>query len=114
MAPGRSPQTFGIQELYRPEEPAEIDIVAVHGLNGDAVKTWTSPSEKICWLNHPNFLPKYIKSARVLVWGYNANISSYAGKSTSSDRILQHAQTLVAQLHADRDVRLSFARPPIL
>ena len=77
-------------------------IVAVHGLNGDAMKTWTSGN--ICWLNHPDLLPKYLKRARVLTWGYNANISSLAGKSTSSDRILQHAQTLIAQLHADRDV----------
>lgn len=79
-------------------------IVAVHGLTGDAIKTWTSQPQDICWLNHPDFLPKYIKRARVLVWGYNANISSLAGRSTSSDRILQHAQTLVAQLQADRDV----------
>lgn len=77
-------------------------IVAVHGLNGDVVKTWTS--ENICWLNHPDFLPKYVKRARVLAWGYNANISSLTGKTTSSERILQHAQTLIAQLHADRDV----------
>jgi hypothetical protein len=32
-------------------------IVAVHGLNGDAVKTWTSESGNICWLNHPDLLP---------------------------------------------------------
>jgi len=98
---------YGIQELYRPaNEPAEIDIVAIHGLNGGPIKTWTSEPENICWLDHPDFIPKYIKRARVLTWGYNANITSVTGRTTSSDRVLQHAQTLVAQLHADRDVRL--------
>jgi hypothetical protein len=87
--------------------PFHSSIVAVHGLNGDALKTWTSEPEKICWLSHPDFLPKYVKNARVLSWGYNANISSLTGATPSSDRILQHAQTLVAQLHADRDVSIA-------
>lgn len=80
-------------------------IVAVHGLNGDNIKSWTSKAKDSCWLNHPSFLPKYIDRGRVLTWGYNANISTLMGKTTSSDRILQHAQTLIAELHADRDVR---------
>lgn len=79
-------------------------IIAVHGLNGDRVKTWTTDSDNICWLNHPDLLPKYMKHARVLTWGYNANISSLKGRTTSSERILQHAHSLIAQLHADRDV----------
>ena len=84
-----------------------VSLVAVHGLNGDSIKTWTSESHNICWLSHPDFLPKYVKRARVLVWGYNANIASLAGKTASADRILQHAQTLVAQLQADREVGFS-------
>ena len=80
-------------------------IVAVHGLNGDAFKTWTTDKGKVNWLKDPNLLPKYVPSARVLTWGYNANVVSLKGKNTSSsDRILQHAQTLVAQLQADREV----------
>jgi hypothetical protein len=79
-------------------------IIAVHGLGGDAIKTWTYDPGNICWLSHPNFLPKFIKNARILSWGYNANISTFGGKQTSSDRILGHAQTLVSQLQADREV----------
>jgi hypothetical protein len=79
-------------------------IVAVHGLNGNAIKTWTSEPENICWLSHRDLLPKYVQRARVLVWGYNADISSLTGEATSSDRILQHAHTLIAELRADREV----------
>ncbi len=45
-----------------------------------------------------------MRNARILTWGYNANVTSLLG-NTSSDRILNHAQTLVAQLEADRSVR---------
>ncbi|PGH29677.1 hypothetical protein GX50_07562 [[Emmonsia] crescens] len=106
-------QIYGVQELYRPADGnAEVDIVAVHGLNGNAMMTWTARPENICWLNHPDFLPKYIQNARVLAWGYNANVSSTTGP-TSSNRILQHAQTLVHQLEADRDLEDADARPII-
>jgi hypothetical protein len=76
--------------------------VAVHGLNGDSLKTWTSDDQKICWLSDPDLLPKYMSTARVLTWGYNANVADLAG------RILQHAHTLVAELQADREVRALF------
>ncbi|KAH8802449.1 hypothetical protein F5884DRAFT_886944 [Xylogone sp. PMI_703] len=109
----RPEQEFGIQEIYRPPIEPEVDIVAVHGLHGDALKTWTSKSQKLCWLNHPDFLPRYIKNARVLSWGYNSNIASLMGRTTSSDRILQHAQTLIAQLEADRDLEDANDRPII-
>lgn len=37
-------------------------------------------------------------------WGYNANTNSLGGKATSSDRILQHAGTLIEELQNDREV----------
>lgn len=82
--------------------------MAVHGLNGDSLKTWTSDDQKVCWLSDPNLLPKYMSTARVLTWGYNANVADLAGRTTSADRILQHAHTLVAELQADREVRALF------
>lgn len=75
----------------------------MHGITGDAISTWTSEPGNICWLNNPEYLPKYVKNARVLSWGYDADISSLLRKR-SGERILQHAQTLVAQLQADREV----------
>ena len=49
-------------------------------------------------------LPKALPNARIMAWGYNADVHAFRG-NTSSDGILQHAQTLVAQLQADREVR---------
>jgi len=48
-------------------------------------------------------LPKDLPACRVLTFSYPATVASVLGK-TSSDRILQHAQTLVAELVADREV----------
>ncbi|KAJ5129845.1 uncharacterized protein N7515_005884 [Penicillium bovifimosum] len=104
---------YGIRELYRPVDGSvEVDIVAVHGLNGHATETWTS-KQGTCWLSDLAFLPKYIPRARVLVWGYNASIASWNGKTPSSDRVLQHAQTMVSQLEADRDLEDAAERPII-
>lgn len=82
---------------------AGVSIVAVHGITGDAVSTWTSEPGNTCWLSDPEYLPKYLKNARVLSWGYDAQISSVL-RMGSGEKILQHAQTLVAQLQADREV----------
>ncbi|KAH6613326.1 hypothetical protein F5144DRAFT_400836 [Chaetomium tenue] len=97
-------EIFAIREIYHPPAPIQpqVDIVAVHGLNGSALGTWTTLDSGICWLNDPRFLPKYVKNARVLVWGYNASFSSLTGHVPSKDRIHHHAHTLVAHLAADR------------
>ncbi|KAF7593472.1 hypothetical protein BBP40_011478 [Aspergillus hancockii] len=105
----RGSQPIGIVELHRPAGPPSVEIVAVHGLNGDAIKTWTDETSNICWLK--DLLPTHINNARVLTWGYNANINSLMGRSTSSDRILQHAQTLIEELQSDRELENAAERP---
>lgn len=60
------------------------------------------------WLGDMDMLPKALPNARILTWGYNANVHSFMG-STSSDTILEHAHTLIAQLQADREVWLAVA-----
>ncbi len=57
------------------------------------------------WLKDPGFLPSNLKNSRILTYGFNAVVASMFGKA-SSDRILQHAHTLVAELVADREVSL--------
>jgi protein SERAC1 len=78
-------------------------IVAVHGLNGDSVKTWTTNRTKKFWIGDADMLPTNLRNARILTFGYDAAVTALLGK-TSSDRILQHAHTLVAELVADRQV----------
>jgi protein SERAC1 len=55
------------------------------------------------WLADMDMLPRDIKNCRVLTYSYPASIVTILG-STSSDKILQHAHTLVAELVADREV----------
>jgi hypothetical protein len=81
----------------------KLSIVAVHGLNGGSVKTWTTKETGKFWLGDPEMLPYNLKNARILTFGYDASVTSLLGR-TCSDRILQHAQTLVAELVADRQV----------
>lgn len=49
-----------------------ISLVAVHGLGGHPIQTWTDPKTKKCWLKDEEFLPRDVPSARVLSFGYNA------------------------------------------
>ncbi|KAI4197039.1 MAG: hypothetical protein LQ350_006169 [Teloschistes chrysophthalmus] len=102
---------FGIQEVYRGENPI-VDIVAVHGLNGGPIKTWTTNKTEKFWLADPDMLPKNIGNARILSFGYDAAVTAFFGR-TSSDTILQHAHTLVAELVADRQLEGAVNRPII-
>jgi hypothetical protein len=81
-------------------------IVAVHGLNGDAHATWTTKKTKRFWLGDRDLLPANLPNSRILTYGYNSKVASVFGK-TSSNNIMQHAQTLVAELVADREVSRS-------
>ncbi len=85
-------------------------IVAVHGLNENMIEAWTDPATKIMWLR--DLLPKAIGIARILTFGYHASASEFYG-SGSTDRIQQHAHTLVADLQADRALEDCTKRPII-
>ncbi|RYP87830.1 hypothetical protein DL769_000422 [Monosporascus sp. CRB-8-3] len=88
--------------VFEGEDPL-IDIVAVHGLNGDAFRTFTAEKTGKFWLEDSDMLPHDLKGrCRVLTFSYPASVASILGR-TSSDRILQHATTLVAELVADRE-----------
>jgi hypothetical protein len=72
-------------------------IVAVHGLGGDLVNTWTHPKSKKFWLK--DFLPLQIPDARVLTFGYNADAAF--GQSTAE--IVDHAKSLLSSLVDKRE-----------
>ncbi|KAI1273836.1 hypothetical protein F5Y07DRAFT_243371 [Xylaria sp. FL0933] len=83
-----------LKPLHDPED-AVIDIVAVHGLNPTnadfhAEKTWTAPNGKL-WLR--DFLPESLPRARILLFGYNANIAfetSTAGVREQAENLLNY------------------------
>ncbi|KAK6611184.1 LipA and NB-ARC domain-containing protein [Botrytis cinerea] len=96
-----------LTEVFCGENPLWI-----HGLNGDSVKTWTSKTNNKFWLGDADMLPCAMKQSRILTFRYNAAVTALFGK-TSADRILHHAQTLVAELVADRQINDAEHRPII-
>lgn len=98
---------FGLSEVHpRTTVPASVDIIFVHGLNGDPHRTWTSEHTKIFW--PAQLLPPLLEeeNARVLVYGYDSEVTSFTD-GVSKDKIHNHAEGLVAALAANRRVRLA-------
>ncbi|EFY86498.1 LipA and NB-ARC domain protein [Metarhizium acridum CQMa 102] len=92
---------------------AKVDIVLVHGLNGNPEKTWTA-SNGTFWPT--DLLPDSLKGvqANILVYGYNADVYSRKNDRSASDNFIhQHAQTLVTGLTLYRKSEGTFRNPII-
>ena len=77
-----------------------LSLVAVHGLNGDPIETWTHPKTKTFWLGNEDFLPRDVPGARIFTFGYNAN--ACFGDSTTAE-ITDHAKDLMISLSDERE-----------
>ena len=82
-----------------------VDIVAVHGLGGDALRTWTDPKSKKLWLH--DFLPADIEGTRIMSFRYNADAAFGNTTATISDC----ASDLLGSLAARRGNADETARP---
>ena len=71
--------------------------MAVHGLGGDRIQTWTHPKSKAFWLK--DFLPQQIPDARIMTFGYNAD--AVFGQSTAE--VEDHAKSLLSSLVDKRE-----------
>ncbi|KAN0066955.1 vegetative incompatibility protein HET-E-1 [Elaphomyces granulatus] len=102
---------MALEVLYPPKatdaEHIHVDIVAVHGLNGDAKRTWTHRKTNALWLQ--DFLPRDVKNIRVMSFGYNA--SAAFGGTTAT--IADHAKALLGCLVDKREEDDEKARPII-
>ncbi|KAI0532399.1 ankyrin repeat protein [Xylaria digitata] len=78
----------------RVEIPTLIDVIAIHGLGGHALKTWTD-GEKL-WLR--DLLPWDIPEARVLTFGYDSSFIFRGAKADISGFALQLLES-IRQLH---------------
>lgn len=89
---------FEITAVYHHPE-AKADLVLVHGLNGNPVRTWTAKNG-VYWPT--DLLPTSLKSehANILVYGYNADVitNTKTASSPSDNFIHMHAQSLITSL----------------
>ncbi|MCJ1396142.1 hypothetical protein MMC18_009031 [Xylographa bjoerkii] len=108
-------QRYGLTEVYTPVPPTSslVDVVFVHGLNGDPHNTWTTTPTNVFW--PADLLPQFVEEqkARLLVYGYDADVASLAGSGVTKDKIHNHAERLVADLFANRRIRKATERPII-
>lgn len=85
-----------------------IDIVAVHGLNGDCMDSWThesSSGQVTLWLK--DLLPHQIPNARVMTFSYMATIFG----NTSVGGIRDNARALLGLLADQREDNEDRQRP---
>lgn len=72
-----------------------LDIIAVHGMNGDAYDTWTHKNGTL-WLR--DFLPEDFPGARVYSFGYNVDVSC----SLSTGNLDTFARLLLDGVNGER------------
>lgn len=92
-------EKYGLFPLSEANSSQEfpVDIIAVHGLNGNAFTTWTHPDTKTLWLR--DLLPNALPGCRVYTFGYpadiffnqsRANVRDYARRLLTDLRGLQN------------------------
>ncbi|KAL2162945.1 hypothetical protein VTH06DRAFT_6781 [Thermothelomyces fergusii] len=99
----------GIKLVHSPEHAA-VDIVFVHGLTGDRERTWTARGAHEPWPK--TLLPPELPTARILTFGYDANVIDWRGLGPRS-RIGDHSWNLLSSLATYRDHDDANGRPII-
>ncbi|KAI9452030.1 Alpha/Beta hydrolase protein, partial [Russula earlei] len=72
-------------------------IIAIHGLDGHAFNSWTANG--VMWLR--DLLPEQVPDARVLLYGYNANLV----KDASRSRIKEHARLFIKSMQGLEEIQ---------
>ncbi|WQF88920.1 Putative P-loop containing nucleoside triphosphate hydrolase, alpha/Beta hydrolase [Colletotrichum destructivum] len=84
-----------------------IDIIAIHGLNGDYLRTWTDEATGTNWLK--DHVTRIVPASRVMSFSYNSKLQF--SKSTSD--VLDFGDQLLECLLAERETVEESQRPLI-
>ncbi|KAI5919946.1 hypothetical protein F4810DRAFT_457729 [Camillea tinctor] len=90
-------RTFGLffvagnLETRHGREQYPVDIIAIHGLNGDAFTTWTHANGKM-WIR--DFLPKFLPGCRVYTYGYPSKVFC----NSSLSRVQEYSKGLLSSV----------------
>lgn len=102
MATSKIASNYGLITLYEPSEStdAPVDIVFVHGLTGNSHDTWLHHESQVHWPT--KLLCADIKDARILVFGYDADVLNF-WKPVSQNSSANHAENLLGALVRRRE-----------
>ena len=91
-----SPKSYGMEMLHRPQngEPY-VDIIFIHGWNGNRTGTWTSKKNNILWPR--DLLREQMPQARILTWGYDADFAKLLG-GVGQNSVRDHANNLLTDV----------------
>ncbi|KAI5844262.1 hypothetical protein BZA05DRAFT_172765 [Tricharina praecox] len=85
--PNIDTEFLGLTVLSTSGDQDEVDLIAVHGLNGHAFSSWASGDRM--WLR--DFLPAQMPKTRIMTYGYNSSVWD----KTSTTTIPEFAQGLL-------------------
>lgn len=100
LSPG---QTRGLK-ILKSSAQASLDIIFIHGLTGDSLRTWQHESG-VYWPT--DLLPQELPETRVLTFGYDADVTNVEVKKlffgpVGQSTLRNHATTLVCEYAAIR------------
>ena len=87
-------EKVGLFELSNSREAKTVDVIAVHGLQGDAYRTWEHENGSL-WLR--DFLPADIPSARIMTFGYDSAVAFSKSVAKLEDKALELLNRLTRQ-----------------
>lgn len=95
-------EKIGLFELSTAETSKNVDVVAVHGLQGDVFKTWTHENGTL-WLR--DLLPAKVPSARIMTFGYDSTWAFSKSVANIGDIALDLLNRLATQRDEDTHTR---------
>ncbi len=93
-------QNYGIKILFDGGLRADVDVVFVHGLTGNAYNTWLHKDAGIHWPS--DLLKDDMPESRILSFGYDADIVNFWNPA-SMNRLSNHAENMVGELARKRE-----------